>query len=138
MPQHEVITVFLDIKDPFHTTASASQSAAVLDGLVLDALGEDHIYRPGDLLARAPGAESLQAAVAAKGWPTLEGAEGEVPLRGHRGTGGFGHVRDLPDSHRTGGFPFGRRNARKRCPFRVPHRFLQHERRRRALREEGS
>ena len=77
MPQHEVITVFLDIKDPFHTTASASQSAAVLDGLVLDALGEDHIYRPGDLLARAPGAESLQAAVAAKGWPTLKELRGK-------------------------------------------------------------
>ena len=52
IPQHEVITVFLDIKDRFHTTASASQSAAVLDGLLIDALGEDHIYRPQDLLAQ--------------------------------------------------------------------------------------
>ena len=30
IPQHEVITVFLDIKDAFHKTASASQSAVVL------------------------------------------------------------------------------------------------------------
>ena len=63
IPQHEVITVFLDIKDPFHKSASASQSAVVLDGLLIDALGEDHIYRPRDLLARAPGAGSLQEAV---------------------------------------------------------------------------
>ena len=28
IPRHEVITVFLDIKDPFHRGASASQSAA--------------------------------------------------------------------------------------------------------------
>ena len=77
MPQHEVMTVFLDIKDRFHTTASASQSAAVLDGLLIDALGEDHIYRPQDLLARDPGAGSLQEAVAAQGWPTLEELRGK-------------------------------------------------------------
>ena len=77
IPRHEVITLFLDIKDSFHTTASASQSAATLDGLLIDALGEDHIYRPQDLLAREPGAQSLQDAVATQGWPTL------VELRGN-------------------------------------------------------
>jgi hypothetical protein len=77
MPQHEVMTVFLDIKDRFHTTATASQSAAVLDGLLIDALGEDHIYRPRDLLAREPGAASLQEAVAAQGWPTLDRLRGK-------------------------------------------------------------
>ena len=77
MPRHEVMTVFLDVKDPFHKTASASQSAAVLDGLLIDALGEDHIYRPRDLLAREPGAGSLQEAVAAQGWPTLEELRGK-------------------------------------------------------------
>ena len=77
IPRHEVITVFLDIKDPFHKTASASQSAAVLDELLVDALGEDHLYRPRDLLAREPGAASLQAAVAAQGWPTLDSLRGK-------------------------------------------------------------
>ena len=77
IPQHEVITVFLDIKDRFHTTTSASQSAAVLDGLLIDALGEDHIYRPRDLVAREPGAGSLLGAVSAQGWPTLEELRGK-------------------------------------------------------------
>ena len=76
IPRHEVITVFLDVKDRFHKKASASQSAAVLDGLLINALGEDHIYRPQDLLAREPGAASLQEAVAAQGWPTLEELRG--------------------------------------------------------------
>ena len=77
IPQHEVITVFLDIKDRFHTTASASKSAVVFDRLLVEALGEDHIYRPQDLLGREPGAASLQAAVAAQGWPTLEELRGK-------------------------------------------------------------
>ena len=76
IPRQEVITVFLDIKDRFHKRASASQSAAVIDGLLINALGEDHIYRPQDLLAREPGAGSLQEAVAAQGWPTLEELRG--------------------------------------------------------------
>ncbi len=77
MPQHEAMTVFLDIKDPFHKTPSASQSAEVLDGLLMGALGGDHIYRPRDLLARDPGAASLQDAVAAQGWPTLKELRGK-------------------------------------------------------------
>ena len=77
IPGHEVITVFLDVKDPFHKRASAAQSAAVLDGLLINALGEDHIYRPRDLLAREPGAASLQEAVAAQGWPRLEELRGK-------------------------------------------------------------
>ncbi len=77
IPRHEVITVFLDIKDRFHKRADASQSGAVLDGLLIDALGEDHIYRPRDLLTRQPGATSLQKAVAAQGWPTLEELRGK-------------------------------------------------------------
>ena len=77
IPQHEVITAFLDIKDPFHKTATASQSAAVFDGLLIDVLGEDHIYRPRDLLARDPEAGSLQGAVAAQRWPTLDALKGK-------------------------------------------------------------
>ena len=77
IPRHEVITVFLDIKEPFHKTASASHSAAALDKLLVDALGIDHIYRPGDLLARERGAGSLQEAVAAGGWPTLKALRGK-------------------------------------------------------------
>ncbi len=71
VPQHEVITLFLDMKDPFHKRASAPQSAAVLDRLLVDVLGKDHLYRPQDLLAREPGVDSLQEAVAAQGWPKL-------------------------------------------------------------------
>jgi len=77
IPRHEVITVFLDIKDPFHRRASASKSASVLDALLINTLGEEHIYRPQDLLARESGAGSLQKAVVTQGWPRLEELRGK-------------------------------------------------------------
>lgn len=75
MPDHEVITLFLDVKQRFHTTASASQSGRRFDELLSSELG-DAIYRPADLLATAPGASSLRDAVQQVGWPRL------VDLRG--------------------------------------------------------
>jgi hypothetical protein len=77
MPEHEVITVFVDMKDKFHVTSSASQSAAAMDELIIGYLGVNNVYRPRDLLARKPGAWSLQDAVNARGWPTLEELRGK-------------------------------------------------------------
>jgi hypothetical protein len=77
IPKHEVITVFIDIKDDFHKTPSASQSGTALDKLVIDNLGEGHVYRPRDLLARKPGAGSLQEAVNDRKWPTLKELRGK-------------------------------------------------------------
>jgi hypothetical protein len=78
IPKHEVITVFLDIRDAFHATPSASQSGEALDQLLVDTLGEDRLYRPVDLLARAPDASTLQDAVGWAGWPELESLRGRM------------------------------------------------------------
>jgi len=78
IPRHEVLTVFLDIRDPFHSTPSAAQSGEALDRLLVDALGDDRLYRPADLLARAPDAGTLQDAVATAGWPALESLRGRI------------------------------------------------------------
>lgn len=77
IPQHEVITVFLDMRDEFHKTPSAAQSGDALDRLLLDELGEESILRPSDLLAAAPGATTLQKAVAIHGWPRLATLRGK-------------------------------------------------------------
>ena len=76
--RHEVITVFLDIRDAFHATPTASQSGDALDRLLIKELGEHRLYRPKDLLDRSPGSASLQASVRAAGWPTLADLRGKI------------------------------------------------------------
>jgi len=78
IPRHEVLTVFLDIRDAFHATPSASQSGEALDRLLVDTLGKDRLYRPADLLARSPRATTLQDSVATAGWPALESLRGRM------------------------------------------------------------
>jgi hypothetical protein len=78
IPRHEVITVFLDIKDAFHTTPSAAQSGDALDRLLVQELGEDRLYRPMDVVEAAPGSDTLQAAIQATGWPTLAKLRGKL------------------------------------------------------------
>ncbi len=73
VPRHEVITVFLDVRQPFHTTASASQSGPALDRLLVGALGEEGIVRPRELLGDAA---SLREAVTTAGWPKLSTLRG--------------------------------------------------------------
>lgn len=77
IPRHEVITVFLDIREEFHKTPSASQSGDALDRLLLGALGEGSILRPGDLMDAAPGATDLRDAVTTAGWPRLAELRGK-------------------------------------------------------------
>lgn len=78
IPGHEVMTVFLDIRGPFHTTTSASQSGDALDLLLTGHLGVDRLWRPKDLLEAAPGAVTLQDAIAEQGWPTLGSLRGRI------------------------------------------------------------
>ncbi|MDH3206585.1 MAG: Ca2+-dependent phosphoinositide-specific phospholipase C [Gemmatimonadota bacterium] len=78
IPRHEVITVFLDIRDDFHTTPGASQSGAALDRLLIEQLGKDRLHTPSDLLERAPLETTLQAAVREQGWPPLEELRGKI------------------------------------------------------------
>jgi len=70
-PRHEVITVFLDVKDSLDADASGAHSAQALDRLLLDHLGSA-ILTPAELLG---GAATLQDAVAG-GWPRLSGLRG--------------------------------------------------------------
>jgi len=78
IPRHEVITVFLDIRDAFHITPSAAQSGHALDRLLVERLGEARIFRPTHLAGDVGGAATLQEAVASKGWPTLAALRGKV------------------------------------------------------------
>jgi hypothetical protein len=86
MPGHEVITLFLDAKDSFHTTEGASQSWEKLDALLTGTLGVNNLFRPQDLMAwahritkqrkeREPA--SLRDAVGRCGWPTLRELRGK-------------------------------------------------------------
>jgi hypothetical protein len=86
IPGHEVFTLFLDAKDRFHVTPSASQSAEKLDALLGRVLGADSLFRPQDLVAWAAAiarergerdVASLRDAVGRFGWPTLRELRGK-------------------------------------------------------------
>ncbi|MFM2480361.1 Ca2+-dependent phosphoinositide-specific phospholipase C [Celerinatantimonas sp. YJH-8] len=72
VPDHEVISLWLDLKDSFD--ASADQTPASLDQLLIHKLGREQIWGAPDLIADYP---NLQAAVDAQGWPTLAQLRGK-------------------------------------------------------------
>ena len=75
VPDHEVITVFVDMKDAFPVDQNDGHSGLSLDRLIIDRLDAPLggvVYRPHELLNRDADATSLKAAVAgSSGWPTL-------------------------------------------------------------------
>ena len=75
IPDHEVITLFVDIKDGFPASTSSDRSWARFDALLDRHLGAA-LYRPADLLGRA-GAATLRDAVQGTGWPTLSELRGK-------------------------------------------------------------
>lgn len=75
IPGHEVITLFLDIKDGFPVRITDRHSRARLDALLAHHLG-DSIYRPADLMARDPAARTAAEVVRGVGWPTLRELRG--------------------------------------------------------------
>lgn len=74
-PEHEVLTLWIDLKDPF----IADHQPADLDAR-LDAAFGAKLLRPAELLARCPAATTLQQAVTLPGcgWPELESLRGRV------------------------------------------------------------
>ncbi|MDJ0767744.1 MAG: Ca2+-dependent phosphoinositide-specific phospholipase C [Ilumatobacter sp.] len=70
LPDHEAITLFLDIKDGFPSRITSAHSRARFDALLDHHLGE-HLYTPADLMKRDPDAGSLREVVQGVGWPTL-------------------------------------------------------------------
>ena len=75
LPEHEVITLFLDIKDGFPSRVTSAHSRARFDAVLEHHLGE-LLFRPRDLMARDPGAASLHDVVQRVGWPTLRELRG--------------------------------------------------------------
>lgn len=75
IPDHEVITLFVDIKNGFPSSTSNDRSWARFDALLDQHLG-GHLYRPADLLARAA-AGTLRDAAQEIGWPTLSELRGK-------------------------------------------------------------
>jgi hypothetical protein len=73
VPEHEIVTVFLDLKDPLSREDSSSHSGTALDRLLRERLGAA-LFTPADLL---DGASTLQDAVAG-GWPPLRELRGRV------------------------------------------------------------
>lgn len=77
-PGHEVLTVFLDVKD---APRAPGHDPAALDARVEGALAPGALFRPADLLARCPGATSLRQAVGgACGWPSLGELQGKIAV----------------------------------------------------------
>ena len=74
-PQHEVLTVWVDLKDDFRQ----GQSADDLDARILSEIGAANVLRPADVLAACPGAKDLRAAVTgACAWPALASLRGKL------------------------------------------------------------
>jgi hypothetical protein len=90
VPGHEVITLSLELKgndggacgrvfpSERHNRRGDvhRQTPEGLDARLLAALGKDLLYTPADLLARCPGAATLQQAVARCGWPDVDELRG--------------------------------------------------------------
>jgi hypothetical protein len=85
VPEHEVVTVWVDLKDPW----DGAHGPVDLDARLADAFGE-RVFTPADLQARCPGAASVQAAALDPecGWPELVELRGRVVvvLTGGAGT----------------------------------------------------
>ncbi|WP_224241191.1 Ca2+-dependent phosphoinositide-specific phospholipase C [Hyalangium gracile] len=72
-PRHEVVTVWIDLKDDFEGTRMPQD----LDALLIRSLPPDSIFTPEEVMERCPGVSSLQAALTgACTWPTHEELRG--------------------------------------------------------------
>ncbi|WP_295455737.1 Ca2+-dependent phosphoinositide-specific phospholipase C [uncultured Thiodictyon sp.] len=80
VPEHEVLTIWVDFKDNF--TATGNHTPEAFDELLRSKLGRDAIWGPPDLIGDSA---NLQTAVAAKGWPTLERLRGKFIFAGTTG-----------------------------------------------------
>lgn len=72
VPEHEVMTIWLDLKDDF--IPERNQTPESLDQLIIDYLGRDNIWGPPDLIGSSA---NLQSAIAEDQWPTLKNLQGK-------------------------------------------------------------
>lgn len=74
IPRHEVVTLFVDLKESFETGHQPDD----LDAALVKALGRSNILTPADMMADCPGAPSLRAAVTGRcTFPTLRMLRGK-------------------------------------------------------------
>lgn len=75
-PRHEVVTLWLDLKDAL---SGAGHAADDLDAAIGSLFEREAVLRPADLLRRCPTARSLREAVTGEcAWPTLEELRGKI------------------------------------------------------------
>ncbi len=73
-PQHEVVTIFIDLKDDW----GWGQYPSNLDSRIATHLPSNWVYTPSELQAACPGATTLQQSVTgACGWPSLSSLRGQ-------------------------------------------------------------
>jgi hypothetical protein len=72
VPEHEVVTLWIDLKDGF----GGEHQPGDLDARLVEAFGE-RLWTPGELLVKCP-ASGLQQAIARCGWPELAALRGRV------------------------------------------------------------
>jgi hypothetical protein len=115
LPRHEVVTLFLDLKDDF----DHGHSPADLDRALADALGIENILRPGDLLGTCPGAAHVRDAVTGDcQFPSLRALRGKFIVAT---TGGTACDAKSPVARYLGHAPverlaFAAPNAHAACP----------------------
>ncbi|GLR71686.1 Ca2+-dependent phosphoinositide-specific phospholipase C [Agaribacter marinus] len=74
IPQHEVVTVWFDIKDGF----ASGQSAEELDAVIKRFIDEDDILKPSDLFNACESATGLKQTVTGNcNWPSLSSLKGK-------------------------------------------------------------
>jgi hypothetical protein len=115
LPRHEVVTLFIDLKDDF----DHGHSPADLDRALSHGLGIENVVRPSDLLGSCPGSAHLREAVTGDcQFPTLRALRGKFLVVT---TGGTACDSKSPVSRYLGHAPlerlaFAAPNANATCP----------------------
>lgn len=94
LPQHEVVTVIIELKEIFEKNFDKKHTPADFDRLLKSYLGHS-LFTPSDLLARCPGKETLEDCVKSSPeiWPTIQELRGQFifVVLGNFHWNGIGH-----------------------------------------------
>jgi hypothetical protein len=77
LPEHEVVTVVLELKEITEFNFDANHTPRDLDALLLRVMGPELIYTPRDFLARCPPGAMLTECAKTAGWPTIDALRGK-------------------------------------------------------------
>lgn len=78
LPQHEVVTVVIELKEIFNSNFDSMHTPADLDRIIESYLGP-YLYRPSDFLAKCPGNVTMKECARPEmgGWPTIQDLRGK-------------------------------------------------------------